>query len=595
MRPINLRTTHLLYLAALGLALLIRLPGLGSAPLSDYEARHALQALGVAGGGTGVLDTPPAYTLLTAVLIFFFGDASAVTRLGPALIGSGLALLPYFFRRRLGEPAALVLAFCLALDPGLTALSRQANPAILGLAFSLAGLAGLVNGRLRWAGMFGGLALLSGAGVLFGLLGFGLAVGVDRLLPGRAEWQWPGQTEEAPAEAAPEPAGWRQAGLAAAAALLLAGSLFGRAPQGLGAFAAGLPELFTGWLQPSGVPAGRILAALAAYQLLAILFGAMGAVRAWRESSRGMRLLGLWAALSLVLLLLYPARQLELAAWGLVPLWALAAWELSRYAQKPAGGMLVTGLQALLIFTLLALTWINLAGMSGAQADANTALVRWLLVGGILSLGVLASLLIGLGWSAAAARQGSAWGICLALGFVMLAAGWGSAPLRSLGLRPAAAEAWMRLPAAGEADRLTETLGDLAEWRTGRRDSLDIVLVRPSPSLEWAVRRMVNVTRAERLGTSGLPSAVIAPLDEPEPALAIAYRGQAFDWQVNPEWTGSLPQDWIGWLIFRKAPVSSEQVILWVRSDVFPGGEVVSPHSQPVPALDEPADDLPLP
>src|SRR5512135_1605242 len=132
------RRETLLYLLALVLGLALRLIALGSLPLTDNEARWALQALGVAQGARPVLGSQSAYTLLTAVFFIIYGGASNfLARLVPALAGSALVLAPALFRDRLKPRPAVILSFCLAFEPGLVALSRQAGSSILAVAFLL--------------------------------------------------------------------------------------------------------------------------------------------------------------------------------------------------------------------------------------------------------------------------------------------------------------------------------------------------------------------------------------------------------------------------------------------------------------------------
>ena len=49
-------------------------------------------------------------------------------------------------------------------------------------------------------------------------------------------------------------------------------------------------------------------------------------------------------------------------------------------------------------------------------------------------------------------------------------------------------------------------------------------------------------------------------------------------WRIKPGWQGGLPMDWLAWprwLVFRDAPQQVEHLILWARSDLFPGGEML--------------------
>jgi hypothetical protein len=60
---------------------------------------------------------------------------------------------------------------------------------------------------------------------------------------------------------------------------------------------------------------------------------------------------------------------------------------------------------------------------------------------------------------------------------------------------------------------------------------------------------------------------VIAPDTVENPTLGSAYVGQDFALRhfsaLRLTWT-----EWVGWWVFRRAPVESENVILWVRQDI---------------------------
>jgi predicted membrane-bound mannosyltransferase len=174
MRAFHRETT--LYALALVVGLAVRFAALGAAPLNDLEANRALQALGTASGARPALGSQPAYVLLTSIVFFVYGGATdALARLIPALAGSALVLVPALFKERLKPRPATILAFAIALEPGLVALSRQAGSSILIITFTLAAWGFWEKRRTGLAGVCAGLALLSGSALWVGLLGFVLA------------------------------------------------------------------------------------------------------------------------------------------------------------------------------------------------------------------------------------------------------------------------------------------------------------------------------------------------------------------------------------------------------------------------------------
>jgi predicted membrane-bound mannosyltransferase len=124
-----------LYALAFLLAISLRLIQLGVMPLTDVEASSALQALHIAQGLKPALNPHPFYILSTSVLFFLYGGGTNfLARFMPAFVGSLLVFAPLCLKRITPRPG-LLLAFFIALDPGLTALSRQAASPIFAIVF----------------------------------------------------------------------------------------------------------------------------------------------------------------------------------------------------------------------------------------------------------------------------------------------------------------------------------------------------------------------------------------------------------------------------------------------------------------------------
>ncbi len=578
----------LVYLLIFLLALGVRALNLGAGPLSDGEAAWAMQALEVA-NRVGQLSPGPqsGYIALTGAAFAVLGSTAFLARLLPALAGALLVWAPYFFRRRFGREAALLLALGLALDPGLTVGSRLVGGPLPALAFALLALGLAYNGRSLAAGICAGLALLAGPAVLHGLLGMGLAWGAFLLLERAAGSRGANQPEQS--NAVKVPFDLRRAGIAGLVTALAVSTLLGRFPAGLGAWVGALPAYLQGWVQPSGIPVLRLLAALPLYQPLGLIFGLLGVIRAWREERRDLQLLSLWLLAALLVVLLYPGRQVIDLVWVLIPLWGLAAAELARHLSERAEPVWVSVSLAGAIFILMALFGLNLAGVGQAGLAATGGPLRLGVLAGTLALQVVMVLLVGLGWNWHSARWGLVFGVCASLGLYSLAGMWG-ATQRSFSLRQ---ELWSQTPAAGDADLLLKTLSDLSIWDTGRADAIDISVAVESPALRWALRNFPNVRylpESQVLSLANSPGLVITPQSQDQPALASAYRGQDFVWWVYPGWESILPPDPVRWLAVRQAPVVQEQLIVWARGDIFPGGTFTPLQEQSVPQQLAPQD-----
>ncbi len=564
----------LAFLVALGL----RLFKLGAAPLADSEAVFALQALGLSHGQPVTLGAQPAYILLTGLLFAVLRDTNFLARLIPALAGSLVVWLPYYFRRWMASSswlprAGLVLAFGLAIDPGLVSLSRQAGSPMAALAFSLLALAAFYNGRMLWLGIFAGLALLSGPAFLQGLLVLAITWSLWRLFARRPAEPEPEVVEEQPT-AEPDPDRLiRKAVPSFVLTLLVAGTLFLRAPQGLGALADTLSAYLGTWTHSSGVPAIRLPASLLVYQFIVIILAVAALIRAWvgQEIEHNVRQvtvgLGAWALVAILLPVVYAGRQVGDLAWALIPLWALASLAIGR-ALHPAEDKtsnIVAACLGLLLFLLAVVGWMNVLSIS---RDSERTLIYFGIILAAFVLGLIGVLLVGAGWSMRSASLGVASAVCLAFGLQLVS----NTIVMTVAHQNGAQELWSPSPTTDQADLLLATLADLSSWNTGLRDQLGIVVVNGPPSLQWALRHYPNTSYVSSLAATGSPPVVITLKGSQEPSLAEKYRGQDFVWSLSPGWQGAFPPDFIDWLTFRLAPLAQSQVILWARADIFPGG-----------------------
>jgi hypothetical protein len=124
-----------------------------------------------------------------------------------------------------------------------------------------------------------------------------------------------------------------------------------------------------------------LLAVLVLYQPLALLFGLIAIWRLFfrpvqqdievgsgENRSLDYRWVVFWFVFSLLLWVIYPARQVYDLVWVLVPLWVLAALELGRYLPEN-DGLWVSLAQASVLLVLMALFWLTLAGLACATAS----------------------------------------------------------------------------------------------------------------------------------------------------------------------------------------------------------------------------------
>lgn len=570
---------HALYSLALLLAFCLRFLNLGEPALSDFEANWALQALSLAQGQAASPGSQPFYTLFTAVIFALLKDTNAAARLLPALLGSGLVLLPLLFRVHQDtstglRTAGLIFAFGIAFDPALVYLSRIAGSPLIALACILLAAGFFWSERPQWMGVFAGLALLSGSGWLQGLLGLG--IGLVGLLALHAmhlldlnRWR-----SAFPASST-DKTFWRTFLIFTAGTVLFGGLLWLRVPQGISSITAAFPEYLAGWLQPAATPALRLPAAILLYQPLTLILGLVGGIHLWRDEYVGqlVRLFVVWSLAALLAGMSYPARSTADAAWALAPLWGLAALELSTHSlqrvEKPFR-LPALGLGGLLTLFLV-LIWYNMLRLSNLQAQP---VLYAAILGGLVVMTLIVILLVGLGWSPMTARLGIVWGFSLVLGAYMFSGMWGMAQVRP----SSPIELWTISPTPVQARELVETVAELSQWELGLSNALDITVTQASPSLIWALRGFSRVEEVNVLAYDALPSILVTGALQENPALLDSYRGQPFAWEQSAPFETILPSNWLRWLTYREMPVVRQNIVLWARSDLFPGEE--NPESE---------------
>ncbi|MGB9872346.1 MAG: hypothetical protein ACPLYD_11870 [Anaerolineae bacterium] len=562
-----MKRESLLWFILFFLTAVLRLVGLGAAPLASAEAVQALAAYGAAHGG-GV--PPEAQTISPLlfhahVLLFaLFGGGDGLARLLPAFCGIGLALTPLLLRRYLGRWGALGSSLLLALSPSLIALSRSVDgsiPAALGVMLLVGAVARYLDSwQSAWIPLGGiglALALTAGPAAWGLLLGLVLALGVGLWVwREQVAWYWPML----------RPALGR-----ALAALALGLFSFG---AGLGFHPAGLAaagEQFLRWLFPGdGYEINFVL--LGASEPLILLTGIAGAALALSRR-HGMGLLWLfWSLVGFI--------QWAIGRGGLGPvLWlvplaglgGLAVEGLARALQRDVRGA-AGWVYGALALTLWAHFGLVLARYSryGNPAD--------LLLGGIgLALQALLILLFGVALSVpegdetpeAATRRALLFVLyraALALGVVLLAvtfaAGWRVA--RVCPGEPACAPGLIPDPVASDLRRLSEEIGRV---RRTLGPGTALWLVDPDPAVAWALRDVdFQIVPAEQVGRMGNPTCIVAPAGVSVPE---GYYGTAFT--LRRAWLSpQAPYQWVRWWLYRdppSPPPPADQVILWVRSE----------------------------
>ncbi len=569
MNPSRLKNEGWLYGLAFLIALGFRLLQLGATPLTDSEATLALQALDIARGGSPLLGTQPAYVLFTSIFFAIIEGTNLMARLAPALMGSALVFAPYFFREQLRARPALILAFLVAIDPGLVALSRQANGTMLAVTFTLFAWAMWTHRRLIPAGIFAGLALLSGTSLWAGLLTVGLAALFIRGLESKTS------TSGSPVSSIESPSTHyelRPFLLAVILTLVLGGTLFFMAPNGLSAWVSSLPAYLKGWVAPSQMTPGRILFTLLVYEPLGIFLAVLSLIRGYRTGSRRIIGLSLWLAVALVIAIFY--RQPGELVWAILPLLALAALELSRGLNIFPSEQLEVGVVTTALLILLAYIWFDIAAIGldpFNQFVTDLPIIgsiqnpRYAILYGALAILIACIAFVAFGWSGRTAWLGSTWAFVIFLTAYSLGAAWSGSGMRN----PNGVELWIPEQKPAQADLLLASVKDISGFSLGHDRSQTVTVMGiDSPALEWLLRDH-SVEVVSTLDPQVAPPIVITPPMD-DLSLPSAYRGQDFNWRQRVQWDTMPAPEWWRWLVNRQLPRENETIILWARDDLFP-------------------------
>lgn len=563
---------QIFYSLAFLLAIFLRFLNLGAFPLSDQEANWALQAQQISQltpSREAAIGSQPAYIFLTGMSFILFNTSNFMARFWPALSGALLVLAPFLFREKLGKKAALILAWVLAIDPGLVIVSRQAGGPMMALGFVALAVGFWENRKAVLAGIFGALALLSGPAILSAISIWLLGWLVLRR-SSKARDDQVGHIRQIE--------GGRLVLLAGLATFIIIGTFFFRYPQGISGWTDSVTEFLAGISQPAGLSSWRMLVTSWVYQPLAWLFALIAIFHTlyrWlqlkiKPSFETIALM-VYAGLALAFVLIYPKRTTSDLVWFSVLLWTIAALELSEWLELSENPV-ISWLQAAMIFLFSAMFWNTLLSIYqvAPQPGVQWALLQAMVIIGILGLASLSAILVSYTWTWSVSRSGIAIGVVLSSIVYAVAVLWSAAQIRP----NSPAELWNSGGTIAQTSLLMGSIQDLSNWETGLPNEIEIVATVDTPAMRWLLRDFNHVQYMSQIPSANLPALIITPSTQESPALSAAYRGQDFPWQLHPAWSGSLPDDFIQWLTFRRAAEQKDWVILWARTDLFQGGQI---------------------
>ncbi|NOQ38932.1 MAG: hypothetical protein GQ562_01305 [Anaerolineales bacterium] len=550
------------------LAAALRLILLGRTPLVETEASWAYQAWQIWQGESIRPGSLISYLSITKALFSIFGSGDIIARVWPALAGSSVIWVSFIIRDRLGRIPALILAAGLAIDPALVSLSRFAGSPVPALVFTLLAVVTFHHHKFKWSLIFLFLGVFSGPAFWMGAVVLGITLLLSstlKILDAKQYFQTRILDIQKDRKS-PLPGAWEF--FLPALVVVGIGSFFFTQFQGLSAWITSFPEFLSGWISPSGVSSYKILAALIISNPLIIIFGGLGFISAWRNNDRIGKICALWFGVSLLLVLIYPGRQTEDLIWVVVPLWTGAVKELVRIGQAVEFSWVTNTLSGMTA-VLFVLNWLTFTGMILKQGNQKAILMQWGLIAASIALVLLAMTIVASEWGWPSAKKGLTVGLSGVLGIYLLSALAQGAYLQAGDPN----SLWTKGSGSGQIDLLLDTIAEVSVAETGRQDSIQGAVINGNSSLKWALRDLEKFEFYEVYNPGiATPVLITREIDNLQVPLTF-YRGQDFVIATNPAGSAIFPEDWISWIAFRDGPIETEDIILWVRHDILPGGE----------------------
>jgi hypothetical protein len=183
-------------------------------------------------------------------------------------------------------------------------------------------------------------------------------------------------------------------------------------------------------------------------------------------------------------------------------------------------------------------------------------------------------------WGSRAAWRGLGFGVLAYFMVFGIGLGWQASTTFADDPR----DLWRVEPTLDRYDNLVNTIEEMSRHATGTDNEIQIVVQgQDDGALAWALRDFPNATFTNIVGVEIIegqdnPEAIIAPVGE-RPAMGAGYIGQ--DFTLSETWDyGSLNwTDFVAWLAIRESrfsPETDDQVMLWIRQDVYGVEEVIT-------------------
>ena len=546
-------------------AIFIRFLNLGTLPLSDMEAKVAVQSSHLLSGSDLLVNSDVFLTNLIAVLMYIFGNSEWVVRFFSALAGSLLIFTPILFRSYFNKNTLLIISIWIAIDPGILALSKQINSSLLVLFFGILFFFSYKKQKPIWMGIFGGILLLCGASFWFGL------IPILFILIFLSLRRWRKKEIENEIRIFGDRNQTRKFCYSLILSLVFWGTFSLFFPIQLSGIAQGFVDYIQGWKSNSGVSFWEVIRAILVYEFPIIIFGILGLVFSKRLLTKKERIIGVWLVLNIIHLLVYPSRQISDSLWIIFPLILFGSLFMKQFGKlEKSDSKLVLLISGIGFIVLGFLTLISMNILTNSTVTSQSPISKSILIIAGIVLVLFAIFLIGWSLSWKIAGKSILYIVIVYFGIYTLSAGWNAAGLRL----PYENEMWYLGSKPINEDLVVATLEDYSDWNQGHKYVASIqVAGLDNPSLIWALRNFENVEYIDNFSKSSTPEMIITKSDQIL-ELEESYKGQDFEWSAKPIWDLLISSEWTNWILSRRIPANMKEkdpIILWIRNDLFPG------------------------
>jgi len=367
--------------------------------------------------------------------------------------------------------------------------------------------------------------------------------------------------------------GWKQIAVFCIGCVVLLSTFVLMQPRGLDAFGGSIASFFKGFNPVEVESLWVILLMLLVYYPSGIILGLWQGLQGSFKKDTSDRWLLAAVAVSLLVILIYPSRQISDLIWISFPLWALTSRKLVRLIHDVQSETLSVLCQAGLIVILLGFTWLNFVSYARVLTFDPASAEKRLLAMLISMLLVIAiSVLVGWGWSWKIALKGFTIGLSMILllygvGTGVRAAGLGANPCN---------EPWRVSPCFSQRDVLIKTLEDVSEWNVLSKNGANLVVDVPSNMLRWELRNFPNVQFGSEAPSTDQSMVIISEENEHQD-LVDSYVGQDFVLTGEPDWTGLLTNNISMWVTLREIPQINRLIVVWIHNNYMLGSANTNP------------------